>query len=365
MKRFLILLVAVCLLLGACGAAPVETTPVTTTEPTVETTTEPTTEPTTIPTEPPVLYRHPLTGEPLEEVFKGRPVTVSIGNTKAALPQMGISKADVFYEIEAEGGITRFLPVFTEYKDISRIGPVRSARTFFNNVSVSYDAVIAHCGGSVRGINGYYDLTGSKISGWDHVDQFANGSYFYRDKERKQQGYALEHRLFTTGEMLLEVMTKKEYLSDEVLDYGYQFAEDEDLVLTGETANEITVHFLGKKTSTLTYNEETGLYAIEQYDRKLIDGDTDEQLTFKNVIVIYAPQTKKSDGYYKRSYYEIIGEGTGYFAVNGKITKIKWSRPELEEPFSYTLEDGTPVTLGVGKMYVGISSDKSTEIEYK
>lgn len=365
MKRFLVLLMVMCTILCACGAEPIPTE--TTTVPTTaEPTTIPTTEPTTVPTtEPPVLYRHPLTGEPLDEPFTDRPVTVSIGNTKSALPQMGISHADVLWQVEAEGGITRFLPVFTDYEDIERIGPVRSARTFFNNISVSYDAPIAHCGGSVRGIAGYHDLTGSKISGWDHIDQFANGKYFYRDPERKADGYALEHRLCITGEKLLEVMEKKDYLSDEVVDYGYQFAEDDELVINGETANEIVVSFLGDTTTTFTYNPETGLYSAVQYKRDLIDGNNDEILTFKNLIVIYTSQTKKHDGYYKRSYYELEGEGEGYFAVNGKIVPITWTREDLEDPFTYTLEDGTPITMGVGKGYVGVSSTKSDDIKYE
>lgn len=364
MRKFLTLLTLVCLLLCACGGG--ETLPVeTTTEPTTETTTEATTETTTVPTEPPVLYRHPLTGEPLTEPFAVRPVAISLGNTKTALPQTGISKADVFFEVEAEGGITRFLPIFTDYESIPRIGPVRSARSFFNNLAASLDAPIAHCGGSERGINGYYDLTGSKISDWAHIDQFANGKYFYRDKDRKSSGYAYEHTLFITGAKLLEVVNQKKYRDITVTDYGYQFAEDEDLQINGTAATKITVSFLGKKTSTFEYDPATGLYAMSQYNRKLVDGDTNSQMTFKNLIVLYAAQTKKHDGTYSRSYYDLLTSGDGYFAVNGQIVPIKWSRDEVKEAFTYTLEDGTPITMGVGTCYVGISSTASAAIQYE
>lgn len=366
MKRYLTLTLVLCLMLSlcACGgeASPTETTTEATTETTTEATAETTTEATT---EAPVLYRHPLTGEPLDAPFTTRPVTVSIGNTKSALPQMGISHADVLYQIEAEGGITRFLPIFTDVAGIERIGPVRSARTFFNNVTASYDAVIAHCGGSVRGIKGYHDLTGSKIPSWDHIDQFANGKYFYRDADRKADGYALEHRLCITGDKLLEALEAKDYLTNEVIDYGYQFAEDDELVLSGETASEVTVTFLGDQTSTFTYDPETATYSMRQYDRDLIDGNTNEQLFFKNLLVLYTSQKKEHDGFYNRSYYDLIGEGEGYFAVNGQIVEITWTREELKEPFVYTLADGTPITLGVGKTYVGIASTKSEDIKYE
>lgn len=361
MKRLLILMLAMCLLLCGCGA---EKIPIVTL-PSTEATTEATTEPTTEPTEPPVLYRHPLTGEPLDEPFTGKPVAFSIGNTKAALPQHGISNADLFYEIEAEGGITRFLAVITDLENTASVGPIRSARTFFNNVSTAWSAPLAHCGGSVRGINGYYDLTGSKISDWEHFDEFRYGkTYFFRDYDRyNNQGYAWEHCLFTSGELMQQALVNVGYQTEDALDYGLQFADD--AALNGEAATEVIVSFLGEKTSTLTYDETSGLYAIEQYDRELIDGTTGQQLTFKNLLVLYAPQSKKHDGYYTRSYYDLIGEGEGYFALDGKIVKIKWSREDVKKPFAYTLEDGTPITLGVGKSYIAISSTKSEPISYK
>ena len=333
MKKLLIIVLALTMLLCACGKEEPAPSTVATTEPTTEATTEPTTEP----TEPPVLYRHPLTGAPLDEPFTRRPVAVSIGNTKAALPQHGIGSADVFFEIEAEGGITRFLPIFTDLENIGSIGPIRSARTFFNNVSTGYNAPIAHCGGSVRGIRGYYDLTGSKISDWNHIDQFSYGAkYFYRDQDRyKNQGYAWEHCLFTTGESMIKALSDIGYQTTEAWDLGFQF--DEETGISGSAAKKVTVSFLGDKKSYLTYNESTGLYAIEQYDRKLIDGSTGDQLTFKNLLVLYADQSKQHDGSYTRSYYDLIGEGEGYFAVDGQIVPIKWTREDVKKPFVYTL----------------------------
>jgi hypothetical protein len=50
----------------------------------------------------------------------------------------------------------------------------------------------------------------------------------------------------------------------------------------------------------------------------------------------------------------MVGSGEGYFATAGKIVTIKWVRENIEDPFTYTYADGTPVTLNVGKTYVGI-----------
>ncbi|MBQ8796885.1 MAG: DUF3048 domain-containing protein [Oscillospiraceae bacterium] len=364
MKRLIAFSLLLSLLLCGCGNSDVANTTGATTIAPTETTTVPTEE-TTVPTEPPVLYRHPLTGEPLDAPFTGRPVAVSIGNTTAALPQHGISEADIFFEIEAEGGITRFLPIFTDLSEVASIGPIRSARTFFNSVAAAYNAPISHCGGSPRGITGYHDLTGSKIPDWEHIDQFTYGDkYYFRDLDRyNYQGYAWEHCLFITGESLTKALADLKYQNGESWDLGFAFTDE--VATEGESATEITVSFLGDKTTDLAYDEATGLYAMRQYNRELIDGTNGEQLAFKNVLVLYAEQSKQRGGSYIRSYYDLIGEGEGYFAVDGKMVKIKWSREDVKKPFVYTLEDGSAVEFGVGKTYIGIADPDSDPIAYK
>ena len=66
-----------------------------------------------------------------------------------------------------------------------------------------------------------------------------------------------------------------------------------------------------------------------------------------------------------RSYYDLVGEGKGYLAMNSVITEITWSRENQESPFVFKLADGTPVTLGVGSTYIGISSTKASPISYE
>jgi hypothetical protein len=51
---------------------------------------------------------------------------------------------------------------------------------------------------------------------------------------------------------------------------------------------------------------------------------------------------------------KLIGEGEGFYACNGQIVPIKWSRDSVNDPFTYTLTDGTPLVMGVGKTYVAV-----------
>lgn len=351
MKRIAVILLALCLLL-LCGCAPATDSTATTGQGASDTA-EPTPAPTTEPTEPPVLYRHPLTGEPLDQPYTGRPISVVINNLKKCLPQHGIADADMMYEVETEGGITRFLAIYSDLTNVETIGPVRSLRTFFTSIAESYDSPTIHCGGSVKGLKGMHDFN-NKLSNWEHIDQRFNGKYFYRDQQRKKQGYAYEHTLFTTGEKLIAAVAAKKYntVSDTEVSYGLQFADE--VSLAGEAATNITVTFTGKKTSTFKLDTATGLYKASQYKKDHVDGNTGKVMAYRNVLVLQTPQKRDNDGYYLRSYYTLTGKGEGYFACDGKIVPIQWNRKSVSDPFSYTLSDGTPITLGVGKSYVAV-----------
>ncbi len=350
MKRKIALLLVLCLMLCACGKKKAEPTTAPTTEPTTAPTTEPTTAPTTEPTKPKeVLYRHPLTGAPLEEPWSGQAVAVMINNLKKAMPQKGISQADLFYEIEVEGDITRCLAVFTDLSKVADIGPIRSARTAFNSIAVSYDAPLIHCGGSPGlALSGRYDDSYDKIDNWEHID--SDSKHFYRDLDRYNSGYAWEHTLFTTGEKLQAAINAYGYNTPTSNSFGLQFKDGVEL--NGEKAEEVTVTFKSKKKTVLNYDASLGQYKINIHGTEHIDGNTGEALTFKNVIVLYTKQWYYSDGMHK--IYETIGSGEGYAAINGKIVPITWSRDSLRTSYVYTLADGTPLDLDVGTTYIAL-----------
>lgn len=356
MKRLFALMLALCLLLCACGSKPAETTapPETTVPPTtVPVTTAPpeTTAPPTVTTEPAPADINPLTGEALAEETSLRPYAIMINNLVKAVPQCGISKADMIYEIVAEGSVTRFMAIFHDLSDVDVIGPVRSVRPYFYRVAQHYGAILSSAGGSDEAI----ELIGKED--YDYLNGIAGaGSAFYRDDWRRQnRGY--EHSLMTTGEKLMKAAEKHGFdTTVDSADYGLTFT-DEPLT-AGETANEITVWFYsnGKKT-TMTYDAATGLYAMSQHGSAATDANDDSPIVFRNVLVLEADSRVKD----KKGHLEVqmTGTGEGYFARDGRIIPIKWSRESNSAPYVYTDMDGNPISFGVGKSYVAIVPDGS------
>ena len=86
-----------------------------------------------------------LTGLPQadETINSRRPVAVVFNNLRRALPQHGIGAADVVFEVEAEGGITRIVGIFSDLSAVGTIGSVRSARPVMINIAMGLDCVFA------------------------------------------------------------------------------------------------------------------------------------------------------------------------------------------------------------------------------
>lgn len=368
MKRIIAFVLLVCLSLCACGNH--QEAPATTAVPTQATTEATTAATETVPetTAGEVLYRHPLTGAALTEPFTTRPVALVVGNSRGALPQKGISKADIIYEVETEGGINRLLAIFTDLENLGTVGPVRSARTYFNHLSTSYNAPLLHCGGSPNAKKGMYDQT-HKLAQWNHIDQVSNGKYFFRDTDRKAQGYKTEHTLFTTGEKMMAGLAAKKFdmVVETGVEFGLHFADHPEMA--GATAKNIKIEFRGSRSTEMLYDEATGQYYATQWFKNTkkthVDAESGEQMNYRNVIVLLADQWTAKEGKVTRSYYQLTGKGKGYFACDGKIIPINWSHDKVTDSFQYTLEDGTPLTLGVGRSYIGIVCDSSGKVSFK
>ena len=189
--------------------------------------------------------------------------------------------------------------------------------------------------------------------------------YFPQDKDRLQAGYSAEHTRFSSGQKLLSYAKEKKYATSYSETPTYQMAFDDDKVIVGETVQKITVYFNqgGKpgsytKSTTLTYDANAKTYLAAQHGGNYIDGNTKETVSFRNVVVLRARTSQQSGS--SLMTIQTTGTGTGYFSCNGQLVPIKWSRASVNDPFTYTLENGNPVTFGVGSTYVAVVPTNAT-----
>lgn len=256
-----------------------------------------------------------LTGEWVEqEINDRRPVAIMINNIGEAMPQSGIGQADIIYEMVVEGGITRLMAVFSDYRGLEKIGPVRSARQYYVRAAEQLDAVFCHIGTSTLADD---ELASSGI---DHMDgMYAAGNYFiYRDDSR-----VAPHNAYTSEQGLNDALEYSGFNMEHGLDYHSMFyfrSKNQDLE-GGSPASTITTAFSGNRKPWFEYNAEEKQYYRFQYGEAQMDDQTNEQLHFQNVLILFA-DTYSVDGYLMEVCNE--GSGDGYYASNGQSIPITW-----------------------------------------
>jgi hypothetical protein len=300
---------------------------------------------------------------------KRRPLGIVIENHLDARPQSGLQNADVIYEAVAEGGITRFLAMYY-CEDTAIVGPVRSARIYFVKLLQGYGTypLYAHVGGA--NTPGPADALGEiRDLGWDQyndLNQFGVAfPTYYRDYERLSNRVT-EHTMYSGTDKLWSYAAKKRKLTDVDEDRKkwdkefetWKFKKDEKLSKRG-TVSTISFNFWEEFSKdykvTWKYDKESNSYKRVNGGVPQTDKNTDKQLTFKNIIVVFADETPANDGYEGgHLLYDVVGSGDGLLFQNGNAEKITWKKPDEENAMKFYDKSGAEVELVAGKDFIEI-----------
>jgi len=294
------------------------------------------------------LSMNPITGHFIdEEAAWRRPVAIVIDNIAAALPQSGISQADIIYETLAEGATTRLVAVFTTM-DSEKVGPVRSTRHNFLDFALNHDAILVHHGGSPQGYSAINSLRADAIDGM-HVS-----GAFFRDSSRSTGGTRpLEHSSFARSSGLFEAIDGRGFRQELHEDFAQPFEFfDDDYEVEGEEMHEVVVPFAGGKVAGFHYIEGAGVYLRTQNGNPHIDEYTGQQLAVENVLIQYA-RMRVMDNVGRRDV-TLVGEGAGTLHTRGVSIPVRWSRESNTSPTIWTFENGEPMRITRGKTWVCI-----------
>ena len=310
-------------------------------------------EPVEPPEAKPVFYNPVTNLEVEEEQIRTRPIAVMLNNVKQAMPQMGVSRADLYFELPAEGDTNRIMALFYDYEDIPVIGTVRSARDYFVDYARSFDALFLHYGGSPQ----FYSLR-SEI-GYDDLDginaQVESLLYWRDDERRKTKGR--EHSVMTSGEKIMQTIDALEVRSVLSQDYSpyFQFAPAGQKAPAGHiSAEKVSVPFSGYITPVFTYDAESGLYVRSQYGQTHIDGIDQTPLTVTNLVVLQTDISPIAADADLRINFRSTGEGRGYYITEGYAREIRWKKDSARSRLELLDEKGDPVVVNSGKMWICI-----------
>ena len=331
------------------------------------------------PTELPPYEANVLTGEPKGADYpEGQRITaVMVNNIVAARPQRGLSKADILFEIKVEGGITRFMPVFTDYKKIGEIGPVRSGRDQFLQLLMPWDILYYHDGESIfcTQFVSVYGYSGLNIGGKNYFKTPIHPIVSHRNNRGRDVAY--EHTEFTSGKEICKAASDAGislYAPSEGTFFHFaDYRTDEVNKLKGESsAKKITIVHSESYRTSFSYSALSHTYAMQMYNsskkatENTVDELTGEQLTFENVVVCFADMDAYAGDSHDVQEVQYIKGGDAYLFTRGCVQVGRWEKTYPTNPLKLYTKSGEEMTLNRGKTYFAlVDEDERSNFSYQ
>lgn len=295
------------------------------------------------------VYYNPLTGLSGISADKAnaRPVAIMINNIETAQSvQCGLAAADLVFETEVEGGITRLMAVYQDVSRVERIGSVRSARYAYIDLAMGLNAVYCHHG---------QDPTYAKphLSDTDDFTIDENNA-----GKRIANGKSSEHTLYAFGSLLWNTLSEKRNMSGSGKQAFNFAAEEQEVALSGGGCSSVTVPFSNAQKTSFEYDAAAGCYTVKSNGTVRKDYISGETAKVENVFVLLTSISDYPDGYHRNV--SLTG-GSGYYIANGTYTPISWSKGAAKNALSVTNTDGSPLTVSAGSSWICIADKNKAQ----
>ena len=328
------------LVLAACGTAKTPTS--TTSSSTTSTTAAP-------------VALCPLTGTPAPgNVVPQRPaIATKVDNYSSgpspaeARPQSGIDHADIIFEEQVEGSITRYAAVFQCQNAPGLVGPIRSARwTDIQMLAQLGHPILVHVGGilPVLSLINSSALVNLDLGSNGALETNPPGRYAPYDTYTSTQAvWALEKTLTTPPAPL----------------FSYSAA-----IPSGQAITQVHLDWSGTSDIYWRWNASTGTwlrfynvassYAPNVQPDILADGVQNQvqNVIIQDVSITYGPWVENSGGGLEAESHIIANSGKAYVLRNGKIISGSWTAGPPGSPTRFLNGAGQPITLAPGRTWV-------------
>ena len=312
-------------------ASGTSTTPA---RPAVATRPAPSATPPLAPPEGPLL--DPFTGEPVKAL--GPVLAVKIDNIVYARPQTGLQSADIIYVIPVEGGLTRFMAVYSSHFP-PVVGPVRSARQSDLDLLSQFGRPAFAWSGATPHLVPFIERA-------PVVDLYALtvGGYF-----RSASRVAPYNLYADTRQLLAEAKG-----ASKARDIGFRFGA---APAGGTRAASLSVKYPAAScTFRWSAKDRRWLVWMDGAPAMATEGG---HLGGSTVIVQYTQiATSRFEEYGGRPpYAKSIGSGKAVVLRDGCAYTVRWSRPNKGTGTTYTLPDGQQMLFAPGQTWVALAPD--------
>ncbi|KKP89139.1 MAG: hypothetical protein UR93_C0002G0041 [Berkelbacteria bacterium GW2011_GWA2_35_9] len=282
-----------------------------------------------------------ISNEEVSENADRHPLAVIVENHPDARSQSGLTNASIVFEAITEGGITRFMALFSPF-DAKEVGPVRSARSFFVDWAEGFNAYYAHAGGAMDALQ--------KISADGVMDLPHTNGYFER---KSYQQVASEHTLYSSTKELYDLAKQKGF--SEVASYTpWKYQDESDLAERGNQ-DSVTINYGGSYQVEWKYNREKNIYDRYLAGQKHTDRNNNEQIVANNIVIITVPRAPIQLPGAKATFeFDTIGTGKASLISNGKEQIGVWKKSDSKSQIIFSNSDGVEYQLNSGKTWVEV-----------
>jgi hypothetical protein len=305
---------------------------------------------------------NPLTGLIVEDPtrLERRPMVIKITNfPRSVRPQWGLNAADHVFEYYLEDELTRFIGVFYG-KDAGRVGPIRSARPFDENIVRAYKGIFAFAYADDRVIERWLktDLTPFLV-----IERPDNCPPMCRIGPESEY-----NTLYTDTAQLSQYITDKGTSNDRQRLEGLRFEEKSLITAGGGPASRVEIRFSPMSYHYWEYDPAATRYlrwqdaerapAGEEVYTPLVDSLDNQQVGADNLVILYAPVDYFFISHSTEIYdIQLIGRGDGYALRDGRIFAIQWKRKNPQDMITLTFPNGEPYPLKPGNTWFEVLSD--------
>ena len=273
----------------------------------------------------------PFTGEPVNAL--GPVLAAKIDNLAVARPQTGLTGADIVYVLQVEGGLSRYLAVYSSHVP-PVIGPVRSARQDdlqllrqFGRPAFAYSGAHPQLLPMVQRAP-IVNLCSGRVGG------------YYRDSHR----FAPHNLYARTGQLLAEARG-----ASRARDIGFRFGP----APAGGTA--VAAKTVRYPAASFTFRWSASAHRwLVWTDGAPAMSTEGGQLGAPTVVIQY---TKVGTARFwewgaPAPYSNTVGSGSAVVLRDGRAWPVRWSRPGAGSGTTFTTGSGQRMTFARGPVWV-------------
>jgi hypothetical protein len=276
--------------------------------------------------------RSPFTGGPVPSL--NRVLAVKIDNIVNARPQTGLTHADIVYVLPVEGGLSRFLAIFSsDYPRV--IGPVRSAREDDLELLRQFGRPAFAYSGATATLLPYIQRTARIVNLYSGITRG-----YYRDTSRIAPYNLYAH----TRQLLAQARG-----ASKARDIGFRFGPPPP---GGKATGSASVSYPAA-SFRFTWSAKTGHWQVSMDGRPAVTTDGGPLAPATVVIQHTTVRTSRFLEYGKPPpYAESVGSGTALVLRGGKAWTTHWSRPNANGGTTFTTASGQRMTFAPGQVWI-------------